>query len=93
MGTRATKNDRFRASIPAKNAHAVIINLKTAKTLGLDVLCNFSSVPTRWSNNSAFRARTLPHLLTTAYINLKTAKALGLSMPPTLLAITDEVIE
>jgi hypothetical protein len=37
MGTRATKNDRFRASIPAKNAHAVIINLKTAKTLGLDV--------------------------------------------------------
>jgi hypothetical protein len=37
MGTRATKNDRFRASIPAKNAHAVIINLKTAKALGLDV--------------------------------------------------------
>jgi ABC-type uncharacterized transport system substrate-binding protein len=37
MGTRATKNGRFRASIPAQNAHAVIINLKAAKALGLDI--------------------------------------------------------
>ena len=34
-GRRATKNDRFRASILAKNPHAVIINLKSAKALGL----------------------------------------------------------
>ena len=35
MGTRASKNDRFRASILAKNPHAVIINLRSTKTLGL----------------------------------------------------------
>ena len=29
------KNDRFRASILAKNPHAVIINLRSTKALGL----------------------------------------------------------
>ena len=35
MGTRASKSDRFRASILAKNPHAVITNLRSTKALGL----------------------------------------------------------
>ena len=49
-----------------------MINLKTAKSLGLPV-----QAPTKYE----------------LVINLKTAKALGLTVPQSLLASADEVIE